>query len=289
MLIDLQLHSTYSDGLLTPTEIVKFISGAGIKIAALTDHNTVGGLSEFKSACQKYRIKPILGLELYVSFENKKFNILWFNFDKNDPALHDLLRFTQIKRRTKARIALKKLSNLGFELDINKILDSHNRYVPINYLVGEIQKNPKNRKKIIKELGHTNLREEEIMEHYLLNKKVCNLTDIHVKLESVLALRKKIGGILIINHPGKNGGFNRDALIKLKKVGVDGLEVLSPHHSLGAALYYQHMANEYGFIMSGGSDYHISEGGNSFIQNSWQYYKIDSKLLKGVEKIIGKI
>lgn len=289
MLIDLQLHSTYSDGNLTPTQIVKFISKFGIKAASLTDHNTVGGLSEFKSTCQKYNIKPIPGLELYTAFQNKKFNLLWFNFDKDSPDLHSLLRSSQIKRRAKARIALKKLANIGFKLDINKILDSRNHYVPINYLVAEIKKDPRNKKKIIKELGHDNLREEEIMEHYLLNRKICHLSEVYIKLETILELRKKIGGLIILNHPGKNGGFDRRSLMDLKKAGIDGIEVLSPHHSLGAVLYYQHMANEYGLIMSGGSDFHMEEGGKNIIKNSWQYYKVDAKLLAGAGKIIGKI
>jgi predicted metal-dependent phosphoesterase TrpH len=62
MLIDLQLHSTYSDGYLTPTQIVKFIAKHGIKVAAITDHNTVSGLYEFRNSCKKYKIKPITGI-----------------------------------------------------------------------------------------------------------------------------------------------------------------------------------------------------------------------------------
>ncbi|MBU4375047.1 PHP domain-containing protein, partial [Patescibacteria group bacterium] len=64
MLIDLQLHSTYSDGYLTPTELAGFLAKQGVKIAALTDHNTVGGLDEFRQACRACKIKPITGVEL---------------------------------------------------------------------------------------------------------------------------------------------------------------------------------------------------------------------------------
>ena len=99
MLIDLQLHSTYSDGYLTPAELVSFIAKQGVKAAALTDHNTVGGLGEFERACRARGIKPITGMELYVKLDNKKFNLLWFNFDDKNPELHKMLRAAQIRRR----------------------------------------------------------------------------------------------------------------------------------------------------------------------------------------------
>ena len=63
MLIDLQLHSTYSDGYLTPNQLADFLSVNNIKVAALTDHNTIGGLDEFKSAFEKKKNKTISGGE----------------------------------------------------------------------------------------------------------------------------------------------------------------------------------------------------------------------------------
>ena len=123
MLIDLQLHSTYSDGYLTPSEAAKFLARESVKIASLTDHNTVGGLPEFKIACRKYGIKFITGLELYARLGNKKFNLIWYNFDYKNPLLHKLLRESQIRRRGMARIALEKLIQIGLKIDKNKILD----------------------------------------------------------------------------------------------------------------------------------------------------------------------
>lgn len=82
MLIDLQLHSIYSDGYLTPTQLVSFLSKNKIKLAALTDHNTIEGLGEFRRACKLKKIRSINGLELYCKHKNKRINILWYNFDE---------------------------------------------------------------------------------------------------------------------------------------------------------------------------------------------------------------
>ena len=103
----------------------------------------------------------------------------------------------------------------------------------------------------------------------------------------IKAIFGKIGGVLILNHPAKKGFIDRDAWIELKKMGIDGVEVLSPHHSLGAIMHIQILARELNWIETGGSDFHRFEGGRYPIQKSWDYFKIDSEYLIGVKKIIG--
>ena len=68
---------------------------------------------------------------------------------------------------------------------------------------------------------------------------------------------------------------------------MDGIEVLSPHHSIGSVMYSQAMARELDFITTGGSDFHRQERESLPIQNSWQYFKVDSKYLRKINKIIG--
>ncbi|MDD5071589.1 MAG: PHP domain-containing protein [Patescibacteria group bacterium] len=287
MLIDLQLHSNYSDGYLSPTEVAKFVSDQGVKIAALTDHNTVSGLGEFRQACRKYKIKPITGLELYAKLGGIRLNLLWFNFDEKDARLHDILRVSQIRRKIKVRKILKKLAKKGFKIDINKILDKYTHYVPLNHIVDDIWEIPANQTKIKKELKMKNPQEGEIIGQYFRNENIGILRESYTDIKKILALRKKIGGQLIFNHPGKHDQLRRKLLKKLKKMGVDGIEVVSPHHSVGAVMYAQAMAREFDFITTGGSDFHRHEGENFPLQNSWQYFKVDSKYLKGINKIIG--
>lgn len=287
MLIDLQLHSTYSDGYLAPRELAKFVARQGIKTAALTDHDTVGGLGEFRRACQQYKIKPITGLELYTKLKSKRFNLLWYNFDDKNPELHAFLRNIQIRRRGQVRRVLKKLVKCGFKININKILDKYNHYVPLNHIVDEIWSVSTNRAKIKKDLKNKKPRQEEIIGAYFYNKKIGRLHEARIDIKRILNLRKKIGGQIILNHPGRDNRLEKNFLTTLKRLGVDGIEVLSPHHSIGAVMCAQFMAEELGFIMTGGSDFHLFEGEKRPTQNSWNYFKIDSKFLKGLNKIIG--
>ncbi len=286
MLIDLQLHSTYSDGYLTPTEVVKFIASHGVKVASLTDHNTVGGLEEFRQACHKYKIKPIIGLELYIKVGTRRMNFLWFNFDEHNPDLHKMLRMTQIKRRNSMRKILKKLSSQGFKINIEKILDKYTHYTPLNHIIDDLKAVPFNSSKIKKELNNNNPREEEIINRYFYNPKGNMIRESYVDIKRILKLRKKIGGQLILNHPGKHNQLQKELLEKLKKMGIDGIEVLSPHHSFGAIMYAQYIARELDFITTGGSDFHRHEGYNFPLQNSLEYFEIRSRYLKGVKKII---
>lgn len=285
MLIDLQLHSTYSDGYLTPTEVVDFINAKGVKVAALTDHNTVGGLDEFRSACEARGIKAIAGLELYVKYKNKRLNFLWYNFDDRSPELHKLLRDTQVRRRKKVREALNKLVARGFKLKVEDILDDFNHYIPINQVVDRFLAVPENAARAKVELQTEILREGDVISSYFQNKENGYLDNTYVNLERILRLKKEIGGQIIFNHPGKYNQLKRPILETLKGLGVDGLEVLSPHHSYGAIMYAQFMARELNFIETGGSDFHRPEGNNFLIQNSWDYFKINSSSLRRVNEI----
>jgi 3',5'-nucleoside bisphosphate phosphatase len=215
------------------------------------------------------------------------FNILWYNFDHRDPDLHKMLRDSQIRRKQQFRKILEKLSAHGFKMDINKILDKQNHYVPINYVIDCLIANKNNLRKIKKELDMRSPREEDIIRHYFRNKKEGVLNESYISIERVLKLRKKIGGQIVLCHPAKNSYIKIPLWQKLKKMGIDGIELFSPHHSVNAVLYMQQFAREMNFITTGGSDFHRFEGGGQLVQCSWQYYKIDSQLLKGVKKIIG--
>lgn len=287
MLIDLQLHSTYSDGYLTPTELVKFIAKQGVETAALTDHNTVGGLDEFRQACKRHKIKPITGIELYIKINSRRLGLLWFNFDDTSPGLHNVLHNSQARRRNKIREILLKLKKQGFKLDINKIIDKYRRYIPLNHIVDDLCAAPSNMAKIKKELDDKHPRENEIISQYFHNPEIGILHGSYISLSRILKLRSEIGGQLILNHPGKHNQLKKDLLEDLKELGLDGIEVISPHHSINAIMYAQAMARQFNFITTGGSDFHRHERGNAAIENCYNYFRIDSKYLKDINKIIG--
>jgi len=286
MLIDLQLHSTYSDGYLTPTQLAGFIAKAGVKVAALTDHNTLRGLSEFERSCRKHGIKSIPALELYATLNHKRFNLLWFNFEDH-PDLHGILRETQVHRKSKVRKMLEVFKAKGFKVDSEKIMDQMNYYIPVNKLIHELQKEVLNKQKFSRRLKSIRPREEEIIKKFF-NGKGQRLAESYIDVRRIAKLQKKIGGQLVFNHPGKHSQVVPQFIQRLRRLGIEGIEVLSPHHNVSTVMYVQYLARKYDFFETGGSDFHRFEGNGYPIQHCWQYFKIDSKYLRGVEKIIGK-
>jgi len=287
MLIDLQIHSTYSDGYLTPSQLADFLSANNVKIAALTDHNTIGGLDEFKLACKNKKIKTIAGVELYVKLGHKKFNLLWYNFNPRDPDLHNLLRTSQARRRRQIRNALIKLKQKGFKIDESRLLDKFNHYIPINHLIDHISKIPANKKIIAKKLKIANPGQEEILMKIFKNPSFAKISESYINLKQILKLRKKIHGQLILNHPGKHRRLDRKFMAGVKALGLDGLEVVSPHHSIGAVIYLARLAREHKLIMTGGSDFHRLEPTPAGLNSCYNYFRIDSNYLTGIKKIIG--
>ncbi|MFH1745066.1 MAG: PHP domain-containing protein [bacterium] len=289
MFIDLQLHSTYSDGYLTPTELAGFCVKNNIKIASLTDHNTVSGFGEFKNACARKGIKPICGMELYCKLAHRRFNILWYNFEYKNPELHKMLRDSQIRRRRCMRSFLQKLSKRGLKINIDRVLDKYTHYIPINHVIDDIMAESSNVKKIKKHFGKKIIREENIIKEYFYNKEIGILRDNLIDFKKIVRLRKEIGGQLVLCHPAKHRTIDIVFWEKLKKLGLDGIEVLSPHHSVGSVMAIQNFAKTSGLVETGGSDFHRVERSEFSLQNSWQYFKIDAKNLRGVEKVVGKI
>ncbi len=287
MLIDLQLHSTYSDGYLTPTALADFLLTNKVKVAALTDHNTVGGLDEFMLACKKNHIKAVPGIEIYAKLNRKKFNLLWYNFNYQDSDLHKFLRLSQGRRRHQMRRALQKLKKIGLLIDENKILDKYGHYIPLNHIIEDIRGISHNRSKIAERLGADSPRLDEIIKHFFKNREINKLEECYINLDHIFKLRKKIGGQIILNHPGKFGRIDNGFIAKIKKLGFDGVEVISPHHSIGAVMQLEHLARRFKLIMTGSSDYHLDEGGATTIKNAYAYFRVESKYLNGINKIIG--
>jgi hypothetical protein len=284
MKIDLQVHSTYSDGFFSPTKLVNFLVKNKVKVASLTDHNTVKGQDEFKRAAKKAQIKAITGLELYVYLGHRHFNILWYNFDDKNPELHDLLGETQTRRKGIVRKALNKLKKQGYKVQTERILDKFTHYVAINKVASEFYS--KNKTRIHKELENSNPLEEDILHEYFYNPNHVRLRETYINIERVFKLREKIGGQIIFCHPGKHNKYRGNLPEKLNELGIDGIEVLSPHHVIGAIVYCQYLAQKYDWIETGGSDFHLLAKQHFTLQHAWQWFNIESDYLRKIYKII---
>lgn len=300
MLIDLQLHSNFSDGYLSPTDLVKIYKKRGVKVMSLTDHNTTAGLAEFFKEAKKQKIKPIAGLEIYVKYKRKKMNFLWYNFDKDNLQLQKILEETRRRRIISARNILIKLKRRGYKIDIEKVLADFKYYIPVNRLASKIIENKFNHDLALKNIkikkklspNYPNsmllpLREEDVLGELFFNKKIGSLNESYVNVSRLFDIKKEVGGQIVFCHPGKYNKFAKNITDQLKELGLDGIEVLSPHHNIGAVFYSQFLANKLNLIATGGTDFHLFEGGEYSLQSSSDWFQIDSKYLRRIKEIIG--
>ena len=285
MLIDLQIHSTYSDGYLTPTQVANLLIKEGVRLASLTDHNTVSGQNEFKRVCEKRGVKTITGLELYVKKDHNVFNLLWYNFDHHSPELHKMLRESQMRRRLIMRRVLDRLEEDGFKISY-KILDRYNHYIPSNHVAGDLLSNKNNYEKVKKELGIDIVRAGDLIKNYFYKIGSRRLKNSYIGWKKIVELRNKIGGQLVLCHPAKRYMPKESVIKSLVDSGLNGIEKLSPHHSYESIMKIQRLARKYSLIETGGSDFHLAEGGNYSVQRSWDYFKINSDYLREVDRII---
>src|SRR3989344_1185383 len=114
--IDLQMHSHYSDGSKSPTELIDTLVSKNIVVAALTDHNTIHGQYEFQAAAKRKRIQTISGVEIYTEYKKFRLHILGYNIDINSAELHDELRESQIRRKKQIERLVPRLKRIGIAL-----------------------------------------------------------------------------------------------------------------------------------------------------------------------------
>ncbi|HQB26744.1 MAG TPA: PHP domain-containing protein, partial [bacterium] len=183
MIIDLQLHSTYSDGYLSPTEVANFLAHKGVKIASLTDHNTAAGYPEFYTACSTLGIKVVPGVEIYTRFNNQQINILWYNLPLDSQEFNELMENTQKHWSTRLRWHLLKLIKAKVLVAGSEtVLDQFSNYVPTNSLLDAILSLPGNREIIAETLNNPFFREEEAIALLFNNKKVGKLRPSTINL-----------------------------------------------------------------------------------------------------------
>ncbi len=289
MLIDLQVHSIYSDGYLTPRQLVGFLIKQGIKVASLTDHNTLAGSEEFAQACQAAKIKAIPGIEIYTRLSNRQINILWYNLPINNEKVNKLLIDSQKHWESRMRQHLRKMvAKKMLVKGSAEIVDQFTNYVPTNRILDALLAIKGNRKLIEKAINEKNFREEEAIGWLFNNKKIGKLKPSCVDLKRIIKLRQELGGQLIFCHPGKSKSLKTSLILKLKNLGLDGLEVLSPHHSLGTVFYLQDLARRFDLIMTGGSDFHRFEMIDQGLLSAYDYWRADSLDLKNIGEVIGQ-
>ena len=253
-LIDLHSHTTYSDGELTPQELIYLAIDSNIGMLAITDHDTLNGVKNINREDKKIKeskIQIIDGIELTAYVEKGLMHILGINIDKNNKELNeqmDRLRNNSISRMKSYLEQMKKDYEIEFkEEDITELLNSsHN--------IGR----PDLAKLCIK-YGYVKSVKEAFDKYLVDVYNKTKTTSNRLLYKECIELINKANGIPVLAHPKSLELEEQELDLLLRDMiecGLKGIEVYHSSHSNEERELFLKLANKYNLLISGGSDYH---------------------------------
>jgi len=252
---DLHCHSTASDGVLSPRELVHRASEMGVHVLALTDHDEVSGQAEALLAAREAGLRLINGVEISVSWGNVTLHVVGLNVDPLDPVLLNGLSRNRSGRTERARHIADELARVGiagaFEgassLADNKELISRTHFARYLIEYGAA----KNMKAVFKK--------------FLVKGKPGYVSHEWASLAEAVTWIRSAGGVAVLAHPGRyqiGREKMRLLLAEFKSFGGAGIEVVTGSHTPDQVPIYADLAVEFDLMASIGSDFHSpGEGG----------------------------
>ena len=247
---DLHTHTNFSDGELSPAEILNEAILKNIHYLAITDHDTLSGYKKAKkiiTGSNFNQITLIPGVEISTTFEGSYIHLLGYFFDVNNKELNEILKLLQVRRNDFAKYVLHSLNNEGFKIEWGEILTNVKGSLGRLHIAYALKN-----KGIVKKVS-------DAFDLYLNPLK--NSYNQHYEFDTaeIIKLVKNAGGICSIAHP--HTVKNAENLIpKLVKKGLVGIEIIENKKIYKSDNDYMKI----GLTKTAGSDFH-KNGKNSFI------------------------
>ncbi len=253
--VDLHIHSTASDGTLTPPEILEHASSLKLGAISITDHDTLDGSRQAIAGGIPDSLGFLTGVEISAArpsfFPGKgSCHILGYRIDLDNKALNKTLEKLQTARKDRNPKILERLRSLGIDLSMETVLAAAG---------------PKG------QIGRPHIAQVMLekayvptfsaaFDKYLATGRPAYVDKYRVDCPRAIELIKAAGGIPVLAHPallGTPGGRLDDSIIKsLKEMGLMGIEAFYPEHSTAQREHYLNLSDRYGLLVTGGTDFH---------------------------------
>lgn len=246
-MIDLHIHTKYSDGTNTPLEILQMAENLGLKQIAITDHNCVDGAVEAIKYLENYNLDFIIGCELSCDFKDKEIHLLGY-FDKDTTNFDKLKSFIQKGDHAKQiqhKGIIEKCQRLGFDVTYDELVKMYPNVV-------------RNRVHIAQLLISKGYAQSvaEVFDKYVTKGKPCYVKKQSQPLAEGIDAIHQCGGIAVIAHfyEYKHPDFEEFFGDVIQK--IDGIEAYHSKHSKEQTAKLIDVAQRHGKVITGGSDYH---------------------------------
>ncbi len=246
---DLHCHSTYSDGLLSPTEVVNRAADRGVDVLALTDHDELAGIAEAQVAATERGIELVPAAELSVTWEEHTLHVVALQLDPSSPALAEGLIGVRAGRDERAHRIAASLARAG----IPDAFEGALQYVTSERLISRTHF-----ARFLVDQGIVGDM-KDAFKRYLTPGRPGYVSHAWATLGDALGWIRGAGGQAVLAHPGRyklSGADMRRLLDEFKQAGGTGIEILSSSHTAAQAAEFGTFARVFGLLGSCGSDYH---------------------------------
>ncbi|MBR5224828.1 MAG: PHP domain-containing protein, partial [Clostridia bacterium] len=246
MKADLHLHTTASDGSLTPAELTALAAREGFDVIAVSDHDSVSGVLAAQEAGKQLGVSVIPAVELSCGAA-KEIHILGYGIDIRNEALLDFCRARRENREARARQMCEQLAQEGKSISFDRVMELARGVVGRPHVA-----------RALLEAGHvSSIR--DAFDRFLVPGKPGYVPKEDVKVADAVSLIRAAGGAAVLAHPMelKMGEMALEALIReWKTQGLDGIEVWHPSAANNHAAYLERLARREELLITGGCDYH---------------------------------
>lgn len=255
---DMHIHSWFSDGTLSPADIVKKYSWEEYGIISITDHETTEGIEQARLEGEKADLKVVTGIELPALYREKELHILGYYFDPADRALSEKLRFLAVKRKERNEKLLAALIKKGFDISGEDLLKREGQTY-----TGK----PDFARALVKKGYVRSVADAFSPGKFLEDPEIKKIKKYKMPAGEAIELIRGAKGIPVLAHPCKIKGIgergsavfreNFDSLLRdLKKAGLGGLECIYPKHTEEERFFFIDEASRYHLHITEGSDFH---------------------------------
>lgn len=257
--IDLQIHTTASDGKSSPSEIIRLAINKGMKAIAITDHDTISGLREAMEYKKDKNIELVSGIELscHEDFYQKTIDVLGLFIDYKNKELKEFIKKSQDDRIEEKKEIIKKLNNLGYKITFDELIQESGESLG-RPIIGRI---------LVRKYPEEFSTVDDVFQKLIGEGKPAFVPRPKVSMKKAVEIIKRAEGISILAHPGRYGNSFKEIIIKFEQDGGDGIECDYPYEKIigisdNINKRLRKIAEEKDLLISGGSDFHDLERGS---------------------------
>lgn len=280
-LIDLHIHSTASDGSLSPSDVVLLAKKQGMDAIALTDHDTLEGLEEAEEKARELNVEFIRGCELSAKFLDTDVHVLGLYVPKEKELIQDLQEELKIfieRRNTRNKKIVQKLQNLGIDITLRDVEEEAG---------GKVIARPHFANVLLRKGAVTSAK--EAFEKYLAKGKLAYVSRESISPHHAVEILTKAGCVPVLAHPRLIKCSEQELIGLIEELiplGLKGIEAYYTAHSFEDEHYYLKLAEKYGLCVSGGSDFHGKSKPDINIGTGKGSLRVPACILKGIKEHI---